>query len=131
MFVSQFITLGLAAAFLVSVVSPRFVDRVRQSFASRANATAARRWLPRPRRQPSVRRITSVAAPENTHDDHDHRVSYSTAVSRAAPAVVNIYANKVVSTRQVLVPSNPVFQRMFPVSCLGRSSSASRVWVPA
>jgi len=59
-----------------------------------------------------------VTSPENAPEDLI-TASYSTAVSRAAPAVVNIYANKVVSTRQVLVPSNPVFQRMFPGIVLG------------
>ena len=46
-------------------------------------------------------------------------VSYASAVARAAPAVVSISADKVVSTRQVLVPSNPVLQRMFPGIAVG------------
>jgi serine protease DegQ len=117
-FVAQFITLGLAAAFLVSVISPRFVDRVRQAVI--------------PGSEPAAPLVTSSPPPTVTQSAPDHHqgspenapedlitASYSTAVSRAAPAVVNIYANKVVSTRQVLVPSNPVFQRMFPGIVLG------------
>ena len=46
-------------------------------------------------------------------------MSYASAVARAAPAVVNIYANKVINTRQVLVPSNPVLQRLFPGIAIG------------
>jgi len=117
-FVAQFITLGLAAAFLVSVVSPRFVERVRQGLGTEQPAAPA---APAP--APSS--VTQSApdhhvesTSENAHDDLI-TASYSAAVSRAAPAVVNIYANKVVSTRQVLVPSNPVFQRMFPGIVLG------------
>jgi serine protease DegQ len=117
-FVAQFITLGLAAAFLLSVISPRFVDRVRQ--------------VVMPGSEPFAPVVTSAPPPTVTQSAPDHHqgsaenapedlitASYSTAVSRAAPAVVNIYANKVVSTRQVLVPSNPVFQRMFPGIVLG------------
>jgi serine protease DegQ len=115
-FVAQFITLGLAAAFLVSVVSPRFVDRVRQHVLPPNEATAPVA-TPAPAPAPTAPNHR-VEAPETTHEDMI-TASYSAAVSRAAPAVVNIYANKVVSTRQVLVPSNPVFQRMFPGIVLG------------
>jgi serine protease DegS/serine protease DegQ len=119
-FIAQFITLGLAAAFLVSVVSPRFVDRVRQSVAPAAEPAA-------PTNPPAAPATVTQSAPDHhsealpdaTHGDDLITVSYSAAVSRAAPAVVNIYANKVVNTRQVLVPSNPVFQRMFPGIVLG------------
>jgi len=115
-FIAQFITLGLAAAFLISVVSPHFVERVRQTVGTEALAPATPVAAP-----PSV---TQSAADHHTESLEGLRedvitASYSAAVSRAAPAVVNIYANKVVSTRQVLVPSNPVFQRMFPGIVLG------------
>jgi serine protease DegS/serine protease DegQ len=110
LFLGQFITLGLAAAFIVSVISPQFVERVRQRFA--APATPAAVATP----PPSV----AHSAPEHTtsiieaSEGNAVTASYAAAVARAAPAVVSITANKVVSTRQVLVPSNPVLQRMFP-----------------
>jgi serine protease DegS/serine protease DegQ len=116
-FVAQFITLGLAAAFLISVVSPQFVDRVRQTVLPAES-------MPTPAATPPTS-VTQSAPdhheplPESARGDDQITVSYSAAVARAAPAVVNIYANKVVSTRQVLVPSNPVFQRMFPGIVLG------------
>ena len=119
-FLGQFITLGLAAAFLVSVVSPRFVERVRQSVAPAAEPAA-------PANPPIAPQTVTQSAPDHhaesppdsARSDDQITVSYSAAVARAAPAVVNIYANKVVNARQVLVPSNPVFQRMFPGIVLG------------
>jgi len=119
-FIGQFITLGLAAAFLVSVVSPRFVDRVRQSIAPAAqNAPPANPPAAPATVTQSAPDHHSESLPDAAHGDDLITASYSAAVSRAAPAVVNIYANKVVNTRQVLVPSNPVFQRMFPGIVLG------------
>jgi len=112
-FVAQFITLGLAAAFLVSVISPRFVDRVRQVVMP-GSESAVPAVAPAP--SPTVTQSAPdhhAGSPENVPEDLI-TASYSTAVSRAAPAVVSIAANKVVSTRQVLVPSNPMLQRMFP-----------------
>ena len=117
-FVAQFITLGLAAAFLISVVSPRLVDRVRQTVMPASAPTAPTMPAPPAAVTQSAPDHHIGPSPENAHDDLI-TASYSSAVSRAAPAVVNIYANKVVSTRQVLVPSNPVFQRMFPGIVLG------------
>lgn len=114
-FILQFVILGLAAAFVVSVVSPAFTERLRNTFvpdtqtagdqAAVAQSAPDHVWAPSP--QESDRPAGSIT------------VSYAGAVARAAPAVVNIYANKVVSTRQVLVPSNPVLQRMFPGIAIG------------
>ena len=123
-FVVQFAILGLAAAFVVSVVSPQFAARVRNTFAPLGTPSVS---------QPSTEMSgdrTSVAqsAPdhgsplpilESDRPADSITVSYAGAVARAAPAVVSIYANKVVSTRQVLVPSNPVLQRMFPGIAIG------------
>ncbi len=116
-FVAQFITLGLAAAFLVSVVSPRFVDRVRHTVLPASEPALAASSAPTVSAMQSVPDHRAESSAENRDDTIT--ASYSAAVSRAAPAVVNIYANKVISTRQVLVPSNPVFQRMFPGIVLG------------
>ena len=117
LFLGQFITLGLAAAFIVSVISPHLVERVRQRFAAKpavaAVSTAAS----------SVTRSApdhSGAAGATVPDHNPVTVSYAAAVARAAPAVVSIYANKVVSTGpQVLRPANPVLQRMFPGIIIG------------
>lgn len=116
-FLAQFITLGLAIAFIASVISPQLVQRVRHAVMPAISATA-----------PDVpaRAPVSVAhsAPDHSADvgaEFEHTgnitVSYASAVAHAAPSVVNIYANKV--TRQVLTPSNPVLQRMFPGVVIG------------
>ena len=68
-------------------------------------------------------RPTTVCLPprifERAAGQH-HGVLPASAVARCrAPAVVSISADKVVSTRQVLVPSNPVLQRMFPGIAVG------------
>ncbi|HST27663.1 MAG TPA: trypsin-like peptidase domain-containing protein [Rudaea sp.] len=107
LFLGQFITLGLAVAFVVSVISPRLVERVRQHYAAPTTiATPASVAHSAPEH--------AANAVEAGADRNAVTVSYAAAVARAAPAVVSITANKVVSTRQVLVPSNPVLQRMFP-----------------
>lgn len=106
LFVAQFITLGLAAAFVASVFAPRLVDRVRGNFTAAPAASVAQ--------SAPVHEATG----EGTSDFIT--VSYAAAVTRAAPAVVSIYANKVVSTGpQVLMPANPVLQRMFPGIVIG------------
>ena len=117
LFLGQFITLGLAAAFIVSVISPHLVERVRQRFAAKPAVTAVSAAAS------SVTRSApdhSGAAGATVPDRNAVTVSYAAAVARAAPAVVSIYANKVVSTGpQVLRPANPVLQRMFPGIIIG------------
>jgi len=107
LFVLQFAVLGLAAAFVISVVSPPFAERVRGLFPGASMA---------PDNPPAV--SVAHSAPDHVAVEPEHpgdgiTVSYAAAVSRAAPAVVSITANKVVSTRQVLVPSNPAMRRLF------------------
>jgi serine protease DegS/serine protease DegQ len=111
LFIGQFITLGLAAAFVVSVFSPDLVENMRRHFSvSEVPSTGT----------PSVAH-SAPAHPNSALESSDAvTVSYATAVARAAPAVVSIYANKVVSTGpQVLMPTNPVLQRMFPGIIIG------------
>ena len=122
-FVAQFAVLGLAAAFVISVVSPPFAERVRNVFSSAPAASTLASGASEGSATP-----VSVAhsAPDHAAGEHDNpadgiTVSYAAAVARAAPAVVSITANKVISTRQVLVPSNPVFQRMFPGIAFGQT----------
>ncbi|MGH8041675.1 MAG: S1C family serine protease [Rudaea sp.] len=114
LFLGQFITLGLAAAFLASVISPQLTQRVRRHFSAAAVAPA------------TAPQSVAQSAPDHSAASADAMVrnvvtaSYAAAVTRAAPAVVSIYANKVVSTGpQVLRPANPVLQRMFPGIIIG------------
>jgi serine protease DegS/serine protease DegQ len=110
-FLGQFITLGLAAAFVASVFSPALVDNVRHHFATPASPANT---------APSVAHSAPAHADTAGELPDTVTVSYATAVARAAPAVVSIYANKVVSTGpQVLMPANPVLQRMFPGIIVG------------
>jgi serine peptidase DegS len=115
----QFIILGLAVAFVVSVFSPSLTERVRDAFAPAS--TSAQAGLGN--NQPAGLHTASVAQsapdhssawpqPEQDRLTDNVTVSYASAVGRAAPAVVNIYANKLVSARQVLLPSNPMLQRL-------------------
>jgi len=106
-FVAQCITLGLAAAFIATIISPTLVTRLRQAVAP---ATV----------QPAP--VVTQSAPEHAppmpntdeRDTDSITVSYSKAVANAAPSVVNIYARKVETGHELLVPNNPAFQRMFP-----------------
>ncbi len=121
-FILQFAILGLAAAFLISVVSPPFAERVRNVFASEGSQPAIR-VDPHDEHasvtQSAPDHATAPFAPESEHIGDNIAVSYSSAVLRAAPAVVSITADKVINTRQVLIPSNPVLQRMFPGIAIG------------
>ena len=84
-FVARCVVIGLAAAFLLSVFAPSIVSRLRGTGAEPA----------RPTRAATIGRTQGP-------------VSYSEAVSRASPAVVNIYANKMTTyrppTAQVIDP---------------------------
>lgn len=88
-FVVRCVVVGLAAAFVLSVFAPGFVDRLRGVRAGPSNAEA-----------PSA---TSRRAP----------FTYAPAVARASPAVVNIYANKVTTVPPRLYPiPDPLTQRL-------------------
>ncbi|HZP66695.1 MAG TPA: trypsin-like peptidase domain-containing protein [Rudaea sp.] len=108
-FVAEFAILGLATAFVISIAAPQFAQRIRAAFpAPAATVPAETERVPRER----------MPAPEQEGPGDGLVVSYSKAVAHAAPAVVSIYANKVVSTR-LIVPANPVLQRMFPGIAIG------------
>ena len=111
-FVAQCITLGLAAAFIATIISPSLVGRLRQAIAPGSPAPVVTQSAPD--------RVAPAPPPsEEERDDDAITVSYSKAVAHAAPSVVNIYANKVVTRQQYLVPTNPAFQRMFPGIAVG------------
>ncbi|MEO8672284.1 MAG: trypsin-like peptidase domain-containing protein [Tahibacter sp.] len=101
-FLLQFVIVGLALAFVITRLWPDAADRLRGNVDS-AHAIAA-------------------APPTTTGNPRSSGpVSYSDAVARAAPAVLNIYANKMVTTRQRLLYPDPVMQRLFGGISVGPS----------
>ena len=91
-FVLRFAVIGLALAFVIGLVWPHAGSGLRH-----------RLGLGEPQPVP-----TTVAMPEPSSGP----ASYADAVQRAAPAVVNIYANKVVTERMRVYP-DPLLQRLF------------------
>jgi serine protease DegQ len=85
-FLLQFAVLGLAIAYVITRVWPQVPERLHGETATTA-ATGA----------------STSAAP----------FTYADAVAKAGPAVVNIYANKVVTQRTLRVFPDPVSQRLF------------------
>jgi serine protease DegS/serine protease DegQ len=81
-FIARCAVIGLAAAFLLSVLAPGMVSRLRGN----GPATISR-------------------APAFSAGSSQGPVSYADAVARASPAVVNIYANKVTTYR----PTNQLY----------------------
>lgn len=90
-FIARFVVLGLAMAFVVGLLWPGTGDRLRSRFG----------WTTRPATAPAVT-LQSPAAP----------ASYADAVARAAPSVVNIYANKTVTEQALLMYADPLLQRL-------------------
>lgn len=93
-FVARFVVLGLAVAFVVGLFWPGSGAFLRQRFVG----------TPAPR-ETSVPASGAAAGP----------VSYADAVAKAAPSVVNIYANKLVTEQPRELYSDPVLQRIFSV----------------
>ncbi|RCS30430.1 PDZ domain-containing protein [Rhodanobacter denitrificans] len=89
LFIARFAILGLAMAFVVGLFWPGSGERLRARFGLTAPAPAS---------QPR-----SAGGP----------VSYADAVAAAAPSVVNIYANKIVTEQAVRMYDNPVLQQLF------------------
>lgn len=89
LFIARFAILGLAMAFVVGLFWPGSGERLRARFGLTAPAPAS---------QPHA-----AAGP----------VSYADAVAAAAPSVVNIYANKIVTEQAVRMYDNPVLQQLF------------------
>ena len=118
-FVAQCITLGLAAAFIATIISPALVERLRHTFSPATEQAAP--VLPVTQSAPdhSALEHSSPIMPETEHDNDTMTVSYSSAVAHAAPSVVNIYTNKIVTQQQYLVPTNPALQRVFPGIAVG------------
>jgi serine protease DegS/serine protease DegQ len=120
MFIAQFAILGLALAFLVSVFSPQLTGRLRAVFGMESGrmpaAATTEPPITAPAREPNWK-------PPSERDEMT--VSYSAAVSKAAPAVVSITAKRLVTTRQVLTPP-PLMRQMFPGLVIGQSQQLQR-----
>lgn len=99
-FVLRFAVAGLALAFLVVLIWPRAGARLRAGIGLAEPAATSASVTP------AVVDTPQILAGNG-------RVSYSDAVASAAPAVVNIYANKVVTERQVRIYPDPLMRRLF------------------
>jgi serine peptidase DegS len=94
-FIARFVILGLAIAFVVSLLWPGVSERLRAGFGLHGDASQAATAKP--------------ATPPRASGP----ASYADAVAKAAPSVVNIYANKLVTEQGVQMYSDPVLQRLF------------------
>ncbi|MFC5438063.1 S1C family serine protease [Rhodanobacter umsongensis] len=91
LFIARFAILGLAMAFVVGLFWPGSGERLRQRFGLAPFSTATL----------------------GQHQPGRGPVSYADAVAAAAPSVVNIYANKIVTEQAVRMYDNPVLQQLF------------------
>jgi len=95
-FIARFVVLGLALAFVISLIVPGVGDRLRARFGfQHAPAAVANNAVPST--------SSNIGAP----------ASYADAVAKAAPSVVNIYANKVVTEQAVRMFTDPLMQQLF------------------
>lgn len=94
-FIARFVVLGLAAAFVISLAWPDVGHRLRERFGVAPT--------------PTTESISSSSTPAHTGGP----ISYADAVAKAAPSVVNIYANKMVTEQAVQMYTDPVLQRLF------------------
>ena len=92
-FIARFVVLGLALAFIIGLFWPGVGGRLR----ARAGLT------PEVPSGPAAVLSTSAGAP----------LSYADAVAVAAPSVVNIYANRIVTEQALKMYDNPVLQQLF------------------
>lgn len=94
-FIARFVVLGLAAAFVISLAWPNVGNRLRERFGVAPSHTEQ-----------------AVSAPVGSAPSSGP-ISYADAVAKAAPSVVNIYANKMVTEQAVQMYTDPVLQRLF------------------
>jgi serine protease DegS/serine protease DegQ len=93
-FVARFVILGLAIAFVISLIWPGVGDRLRTRFG----------WQ---------HEHASVPAATSPAPSQPAPFSYADAVAKAAPSVVNIYANKFVTEQAVRMFTDPFMQQLF------------------
>ena len=101
-FIARFVVIGLAAAFVISLLWPAAGEQLRARIGLTGGAThsaAPASVAPAP------------AAPALSRQSGP--VSYADAVAKAAPSVVNIYANKLVTARAMQMYADPVLRRLF------------------
>ena len=96
LFVLQFVVVGLAAAFLISLAWPGAGSHLRDGLRSERARTSS---------GPASSKSDVTPAPGPA--------SYADAVARAAPAVVNIYADKTITERPLAVFPDPILQRLW------------------
>ncbi len=103
-FVSQFITIGLAIALVIIFLKPELIQKALTDPAKQG-----------PARQHQIVEIqddpASRLAANSLSTNKTEAFSYSSAVEKAAPAVVNIYTTKLMEQNQV--PDHPLTQRFF------------------
>ncbi|HEY9131869.1 MAG TPA: trypsin-like peptidase domain-containing protein [Dyella sp.] len=102
-FIARFVVIGLAAAFVISLLWPATGERLRARIGltgGTATHSAAPASTPP---VPSAPTLSRQSGP----------VSYADAVAKAAPSVVNIYANKLVTARAMQMYADPVLRRLF------------------
>ena len=100
-FVLRFAIVGLAIAFALSLFAPGMVERLRGETSKTTHGQSGQTPL----------------RPVSAHTEGP--VSYADAVSRAAPAVVSIYANKITTVRQYRIVPDPVTRRLFGAIAAG------------
>ena len=96
LFVLQFVVVGLAAAFLISLLWPGIGAHLRDGLHGERGATSS-----------TTAAVQADVAPASGP------ASYADAVARAAPAVVNIYADKTITERPLAVFPDPILQRLW------------------
>ena len=89
-FIVRFVVLGLLAAFVIAWFWPGTGERLRERLGM----------------HPTAAPVAATAAGTGP-------VSYADAVALAAPSVVNIYANKIVTEQAVRLYDDPVLQQLF------------------
>ncbi|GLQ47091.1 protease [Dyella lipolytica] len=95
-FIARFVILGLALAFVISLMWPGVGDRLRARFGL----------------QHAPAEASSAAASLSTQSTPSAPFSYADAVAKAAPSVVNIYANKIVTEQAVRMFTDPLMQQL-------------------
>ena len=89
-FLFQFVTIGLALAFIVVYFYPELIGH-----------------------QPTVVQLKESDTPITNTPPGEHMSSYATAVDKAAPAVVNIYTTKLIQERRSPLLDDPLFRHFF------------------
>ena len=98
-FIIRFIVLGLAIAFVIRWIAPSLTGASPDSPS--ANPPAA-----------TANNSASMVSAEGPF-------SYNNAVTRASPAVVSIYANKITTVRQYRIVPDPITRRLFGAIAAG------------